>query len=179
MRKLISTLFISLDGVVEAPDKFVRGEMYEDFPEEVDAALAEQDSVLMGRKIYEEWSGFWPTSTIEPFASFINATPKFVVSSTLREPTWAGSTVIDRDFHNAIAVLKAQPGKSIGVHGIRLIQSLLRAGLLDELRLVQIPVIVGGGRRLLDDGGMAIQYDLQLSRATKTGMNYLVYFPRK
>ncbi len=176
MRKLVSTLFISLDGVVESPDKFVRGEMYEDFPEEVDAALAEQDSVLMGRKIYEEWSGFWPTSTIEPFASFINATPKFVVSSTLREPTWTGSALIDR---NAIKALKTKPGKSIGVHGISLIQSLLRAGLLDELRLVQIPVVVGHGRRLLDDGGAAIQCDLQSSRATKTGMNYLVYIPRK
>ena len=64
MRKLISTLFISLDGVVESPDKYVRGEMYEDFPEEVDKALSEQDAVLLGRKIYDEWSGFWPASNI-------------------------------------------------------------------------------------------------------------------
>ena len=106
MRKLISTLFISLDGVVESPDKFVRPEMYADFPEEVDTALSEQDAVLMGRKIYDEWSVFWPASDIEPFATFINTTPKFVVSSTLREANWQSSTLISHDVAGAIANLK-------------------------------------------------------------------------
>ena len=179
MRKLISTLFISLDGVVESPDKYVRGEMYEDFPEEVDTALLEQDAVLLGRKIYDEWSVFWPASNIEPFATFINNTPKFVVSSTLREVNWKSSTLISHDVTGAIAKLKAQSGKTIGVHGISLVQSLLLSGTLDELRLIQVPVIAGSGRRLLERGGPPIQLDLQSSRATRTGLNYLVYTPRR
>ncbi len=179
MRKLISTLFITLDGVVESPDKYVRGEMYEDFPEEVDTALSEQDAVLLGRKIYDEWSVFWPASNIEPFATFINNTPKFVVSSTLREVNWQSSTLISHDVTGAIAKLKAQSGKTIGVHGISLVQSLLLSGALDELRLIQVPVIAGSGRRLLEHGGPAIQLNLQSSRATRTGLNYLVYTPRR
>lgn len=179
MRKLVSSLFISLDGVVESPDEFVRPEMYEDFPEELDAALAEQDAVLMGRKIHDEWADFWPASTIEPFATFINHTPKFVVSSTLREPGWSSSALISQDAPGAIARLKAQPGKTIGVHGITLIQSLLLSGGLDELRLTLIPVIAGKGRRLLEHGGPPIHLDLKTSRATRTGMQYLVYTPRR
>ena len=179
MRKLTSTLFITLDGVVESPDKYVHGEMYEDFPEEVDTSLSEQDAVLLGRKIYDEWSGFWPASNIEPFASFINNTPKFVVSSTLQEVNWQSSTLISHDVTGAIAKLKAQSGKTIGVHGISLVQSLLLSGALDELRLIQVPVIAGSGRRLLEHGGSAIQLDLQSSRTTRTGLNYLVYTPRR
>ena len=179
MRKLISTLYISLDGVVESPDKYVRPEMYEDFPEEVDTALSEQDAVLLGRKIYDEWSAFWPASNIEPFATFINNTPKFVVSSTLWEVNWQSSTLISHDVAGAIAKLKAQSGKTIGVHGISLVQSLLLSGALDELRLIQVPVIAGNGRRLLEHGGPPIQLDLQSSRSTRTGLNYLVYTPRR
>ena len=179
MRKLIATLFISLDGVVEAPDKFILPEMYADFPEEIDTALSEQDAVLMGRKIYAEWASFWPTSNIEPFATFINTTPKFVVSSTLREVSWKPSTLISHDVTGAIANLKAQPGKAIGVHGISLVQSLLVSGALDELRLIQVPVIAGKGRRLLEHDGPPIQMDLQSSRATRSGLNYLVYTPRR
>ncbi len=72
-----------------------------------------------------------------------------------------------------------QTGKAIGVHGISLIQSLLLSGALDELRLIQVPVIVGGGRRLLEHGGPPVQLDLQTSRATRTGLNYLVYTLRR
>ncbi len=178
MRKLIATLFMSVDGVVESPDKFVRGEMYGDFPPELDEALDDQDSVLLGRKIYEEWAQFWPGSTIEPFASFINHVPKYVVSRTLRDTAWPKSTLIQADVLGEVARLKAQPGKSIGVHGVTLIQSLLRAGVLDELRVVQVPVIVGSGRRLLDDNGTSIPCALRSARATRTGLNYLVYTPR-
>ena len=179
MRKLVSTLFVSLDGVVEAPDKYVRSDMYEDFPAEVDEALSEQDAVLLGRKVYDEWSAFWPTSTIEPFATFINNTPKFVVSSTLREVTWNASSLIGHDPMAAIARMRAQPGKTIGVHGISLVQSLLLSGALDELRLILVPALAGHGRRLWEHGGPPIQLDLQSSRTTRTGFQYLVYTPRR
>lgn len=178
MRKLISHLFISLDGVVEAPDTFVRPDLYADFPELIQDTIAEQDAVLLGRKMYQEWSQFWPNSKIEPFASFINNNPKYVVSSTLRNLEWRHSTLLGGDLPKAIGELKAQPGKTIGVHGsVSLVQSLLLAGLLDELRFIQVPAIAGHGRRLLDHQGAAIQLDLKYSRTTPTGLQYLVYAP--
>lgn len=179
MRKLTSTLFISIDGVVESPDKYVRSDMYEDFPAELDAALSEQDAVLLGRRIYEEWSAFWPASNIEPFATFINTTPKFVVSNTLRELDWQPATRIGGDVAGAIAALRAQSGRTIGVHGIRLVQSLLLAGALDELRLIVVPVVAGKGRRLLEHDGAPVQMDLVSSRTTRTGMQFVVYVPRR
>jgi len=78
MRKLTSFLFISLDGVVEAPNKFVRDDVFKDIIALIGETVAEQDTILLGRKMYEEWSTFWPNSKIEPFASFINNHPKYV-----------------------------------------------------------------------------------------------------
>ncbi len=179
MRKLMSCLFISLDGVVEAPDTFVRPNLYQDFPEIIRDTIDEQDTVLLGRKMYQEWSQFWPDSKIEPFASFINGRPKIVVSRTLRDLTWRHSTLLDGELAGAIADLKARPGKTIGVHGsIGLVQSLLLAGLLDELRLIVCPVIAGHGRRLFDHQGAALQLDLRQARTTPTGLQYSVYTPR-
>jgi len=179
MRKLTSFLFISLDGVVESPDTFVRPNVYDDIGELIRETIAEQDTILLGRKMYQEWSQYWPDSKIEPFASFINNHPKFVVSSTLRDLEWSHSSLLGRDLAGAIGELKTQPGKTIGVHGsVSLVQSLLLAGLLDELRFIQVPAIAGHGRRLLDHPGAARQLDLQHSRATPTGLQYLVYTPR-
>lgn len=179
MRKLTSFLFISLDGVVESPNLFARPNVFADIPELIRETIAEQDAILLGRKMYQEWSQYWPNSKIEPFASFINTQPKFVVSSTLRILEWRHSTPLSGDLQSAIATLKAQPGKTIGVHGsISLVQSLLLAGLLDELRFIQCPAIVGHGRRLLDHPGAAQQLDLQYSHSTPTGLQYLVYTPR-
>jgi dihydrofolate reductase len=105
--------------------------------------------------------------------------PKFVVSSTSRILEWRHSTLLGGDLQSAIAALKAQPGKTIGVHGsISLVQSLLVAGLLDELRFIQFPAIAGQGRRLLDHPGAAHQLDLRHSRPTPTGLRHLVYTPR-
>ena len=171
---------MSLDGVVETPDKFVRPNLYEGFDELIGETITEQDAVLLGRKTYDEWSTFWPTSNIEPFASFINNNPKFIVSSSLRKLNWNSSTLIDRDLAGSIAKLKAQSGKTIGVHGsISLVQSLLLMGALDEMRFIQVPVIAGFGRRLLEHSGTPVQMDLKLSRATKTGLQYLVYTPQR
>jgi dihydrofolate reductase len=179
MRKLTSFLFISLDGVVESPNTFVRANVFEDISELIRETIAEQDTILLGRKMYQEWSQYWPDSKIEPFASFINNHPKFVVSSTLRDLAWSHSALLGRDLAGAIGELKTQPGKTIGVHGsVSLLQSLLLAGLLDELRFIQVPVIAGHGRRLLEYPDASRQLDLQYSRATPTGLLYLVYTPR-
>jgi dihydrofolate reductase len=179
MRKLTSFLFISLDGVVESPNTFVRSNVFDDIIELIRETIAEQDTILLGRKMYQEWSQYWPSSKIEPFASFINSHQKFVVSSTLTNLEWSHSTLLGRDLPSAIDELKTQPGKTIGVHGsISLVQSLLLGGLLDELRCIQFPAIAGHGRRLLDDAGVARQLNLQYSRTTSTGLQYLVYTPR-
>jgi dihydrofolate reductase len=180
MRKLTSFLFVSLDGVVEAPNKFVRADVFEDVIALIRETVVEQDAVLLGRAQYDEWSTYWPDSKIEPFATFINKTPKYVVSRSLRQLGWNASSLIDGDLATAVATLKAQPGKTIGVHGsIRLVQSLLAAELLDELRFIQFPVIAGTGRRLAEDRSAPIQLDLSSSRATPSGLQYFVYTPRR
>ena len=179
MRKVTSFLFISLDGVVEAPDKFVRSELYEDFDPLTAEMIAEQDAVLLGRKTYEDWAGYWPQSTIEPFATFINSTPKYVVSKTLKSADWPQSTVIAGNLGDAIAALKKKPGKTIGVHGsISLVQSLLTAELLDELRFTLIPAVAGHGRHLLSRDGEPIQLSLESTRATPRGLQSMVFRPR-
>ena len=180
MRKLVAYLIMSLDGVVDAPDTFVRPELYGDFTDLIAETIAGQDAILLGCKMYEEWAAFWPGSTIEPFASFINQHPKYVVTSTLRELAWPGSVPMTGDLAAAIGQLKQQPGKAIGVHGsVSLVQSLLIAGLVDELRIVQVPAIAGHGRRLLEQPGAALQWDLRSARTTPTGMQFLVYTPRR
>lgn len=180
MRNLVAYLIMSLDGVVDAPDAFVRPELYADFTDLIAETIAEQDAILLGRKTYEEWVAFWPDSTIEPFASFINHHPKFVVSSTLRDLAWPGSALLTGDLADAVGQLKQQPGRAIGVHGsIGLVQSLLRVGLVDELRIVQVPAIAGHGRRLFEHQGLPVQLDLQAARTTPAGMQFLVYAPRR
>lgn len=179
MRKLVSHLFISVDGVVEAPDRFLREELYQDLDEFSDDTVGGQDAVLLGRRTYEEWSAIWPGSTIEPFATFINAVPKYVASSSLTTLDWAGSTLLRGNALDDIAALKRRDGAAIGVHGsTRLVQALLIAGLLDELRLVVCPVVVGQGRRLLSHDGVPVQLDLRSARVTRGGLQYVVCRPR-
>ena len=178
MRKLTAFLFMSLDGVVEAPHVFVRPELYAEFPTLVGETIAEQDAVLLGRTTYAEWAEFWPGSDIQPFADFINNTPKFVVSKSLVAPAWAGSSVLSGALAAAVTALKSKTGGAIGVHGsISLVTLLLLGGLLDELRLIVCPVLAGSGRRLLPDGHDALQLELVSARSTPSGLQYLVYRP--
>ena len=104
MRKISAYLLMSLDGVVEAPDTFVRDGLYDDMIDVLRETIAEQDAILLGRKMFEEWSEFWPTADLEPFASFINEHPKYVVSNTLRSvDAWPHSTLIDGDVADQLA----------------------------------------------------------------------------
>ena len=176
MRKLVSFHFMSLDGVVEAPQNFVRQGLFEDIADLIGETIDEQDAVVLGRKQYEEWAGYWPSSTIQPFADFINNRPKYVVSKSLREAAWNNSNLVDGDLLVMTAKLKSQSGKNIGVHGsISLTQSLLREGALDEMRFIQFPVIAGSGRRVLEGAAAPFQLDLKMSHRTKSGLQYLVF----
>lgn len=134
--------------------------------------------MLLGRVTHQEWSQLWPMSKDEPFATFIT-TPKYVVSTTLDGATRQNSMLIKGDLADRIAALKQQPGKDIGVQGSpSLVRSLLRLGLLDELRLAIPPVIAGTGQRLFDDNDHTRRLQLAASSQTSTGVMLLTYRAR-
>jgi dihydrofolate reductase len=150
MRNVVAYELLSLDGVAEEPSDFI-AEFDEVMRENLRRVIATQDVVLLGRRTYDEWADFWPSSTNEPFASFINGVEKYVVTSTPPEATWARTTVIKGGLVDVLAEMKQRPGGDIGVHGsIALTQSLLAAGLVEELRLVIAPALHGQGRRLFE-----------------------------
>lgn len=177
MRKLSCLLFMSLDGVIEAPDTFVRPALYQDFSPIIAQSIADQDMVLMGRKIYQEWLSFWPTSDIQPFSRFINAVPKRIVSHTLTSAEWHASSLIVGPVEDEVADLRAAGGGTIGVHGMTLISALLHAGLMDELQFIIVPAMAGQGRRLLAEGQAPLQLELISAQTTPTGLQHVIYRP--
>lgn len=152
MRKVVAYELLSLDGVAEAPDDFVT-EFDDVMSDNLGRVIGDQDTVLLGRRTYDEWSQFWPTSSIEPFSSFINGVTKFVATSRPLERPWNNATVVAGEVADFVTELKTQPGRDIGVHGsIDLAQQLLNRGLIDELRLVIAPAVGFQGRKLFDNG---------------------------
>jgi len=150
-RRVVVYELLSLDGVAENPDAYITE--FDDVMEEyLGRVIATQDAVLLGRRTYDEWSAFWPTSDIEPFASFINGVDKYVVTSTPVSEPWSHTTVFDEDLVEQVRELKSRKGADIGVHGsVELAQALLRGRLVDELRLVVAPALQAHGRKLFDD----------------------------
>lgn len=182
MRKVTAGLFISLDGVTESPDQW----QFDNFDADMLTALSEhiaaEDAILLGRVTYQEWAPYWPTSTDEPYASHINSTPKHVVSTSLDRVGWGewdNASLIKGNLAEAIARLKQQPGKNIGVSGSpTLVRSLLQSNLLDELTLMIHPVVVNKGARLFGDGGELKRLSLVNTRTTVTGVAILTYHLR-
>jgi dihydrofolate reductase len=151
MRKIVAYQLLSLDGVAEEPSQFI-AEFDDVMRENLGSVIASQDLVILGRRTYDEWAGYWPSSDNEPFASFINGVEKYVVTSTDPMVLWANTTTVNGDFFDVLAELKRRSGADIGVHGsIALTQSLLVSGLVDELQLVVVPALQGRGRRLFDE----------------------------
>jgi dihydrofolate reductase len=181
MRKISAGLFMSLDGVVESPDKFV----FPYFTDEVGAAIGElisaADTMLMGRKLYDEWSVYWPgkTGADDPFAGTINNMPKFVLSNTLKKADWAGTTILSGDVKSKLAVLKQAQGKDIGMSGSpTTVRWLLREGLLDELNLMMFPIVIGQGMHMFDDTKERIPLRLAQCRTLgASGVVLLTYVP--
>jgi dihydrofolate reductase len=174
MRKVVAYELLSLDGVAEKPDAFVTD--FDDvMRENLGRVIAAQDAVLLGRRTWDEWAAFWPTSEIEPFATFINGVDKFVATATPPERDWPKTTVIEGDPADFVAELKQQPGGDIGIHGsIGLTQSLLAASLVDELRLVIAPAVQVQGRRLFESGSPR-RLSLTRSVTSPTGSLLLDY----
>ena len=178
MRKVVSGLFISLDGVVESPDKWQFDLFDEDMMAAMTSHINKEDTVLLGRVTYQAWAGYWPTSKDEPYASHINNTPKYVASTTLRQVEWMNSTLIKGPVGAQVKSLKQQPGKHIGVAGSpSLVRSLLQDDLLDELTLMIHPVVVGSGKRLFMDGMGLKRLQLVDSKMTQSGVAILTYQP--
>jgi len=173
MRKITAGFFHSIDGVVEAPNLW----QFDAFDDELGALLTEVmpkvDTVLMGRVGYQEWAGYWPTASADgDFADFINATPKFVASRTLKQDqlTWQNSTLIQGDVVEFARQLKARDGGEIAVMGgISLARQLFFAGLLEELTLITHPVVAGKGKRLFEANDPVTRLELKKSTTTSKG----------
>ncbi len=183
MRKVVSWLFISLDGVVEAPNEWQFDVMDDDMIADITSQTDAEDAILFGRVTYQDFAPYWPTSTDEPFASHINKVPKYVVSTTLDKVEWGKwekPTLIKGNLAKEINKLKQQPGKNIGVSGSpTLVRSLLQENLLDELKLMVHPVVVGHGKRLFTEESELKRLQLVDSKVIGTGVVILTYQPAK
>ncbi len=181
MRKVVASELVALDGVMESPEKWSFQFHNDEMAEAQGAGMAAADAMLLGRVTYQEFASYWPhqNSADQPFTDYLNNTPKYVVSTTLERPLeWQNSTLIKGIVAEAIAKLKRQPGKDIGIVGSgTLVRSLLREDLLDELRFMVHPIVMGSGERLFEDGGDQKALELVDPKTFGTGVLYLTYQP--
>ena len=186
MGRIVVTEFVSLDGVMEDPGgsenfrhsgwsfEISRGEEGDKF--KLDETLA-SDALLLGRRTYEGFAGAWPEREGE-FADKFNTMPKYVVSSTLQAPEWNNSTVLKGDVAEEVAKLRQEQAGDIVVHGsVQLVQTLLEHDLVDELRLMVFPVVLGYGKRLFGD--TSARKPLKLAEANTVGEGVLTLVYRR
>ena len=188
--RLTLTEFITLDGVYQGPgspdedtsDGFTRGgwmvpHMDEAFITRAAGWLARADALLLGRRTYEAFAQAWPriTDPDDPFTERMNGLPKYVVSRSLADATWEPTEVLRGDLSAEVLRLKAEAGEELQVHGSgRLAQSLLAAGLVDEMRLVISPTVLGQGRRLFAQDGPPLGMRVTDQATTPGGLAILV-----
>jgi dihydrofolate reductase len=186
MGRIVVTEFVSLDGVTEDPGgsedfkyggwsfEFSRGEEGDKF--KLDEAL-EADALLLGRVTYEGFAAAWPSREGE-FADKFNTMPKYVVSSTLGEPEWTNTTVLRGDVAEEVTKLKQETEGDLVVHGSnQLVQALLEHDLVDELRLMIFPVVLGSGKRLWGETSERKTLRLRDSKTVGDGVLIVVYEP--
>lgn len=191
--KLVLMQFITLDGVSQGPGApeedrsgaFDRGGWFvpfidDTFMQTVQKWIGSADAFLFGRQTYEAFAQHWPTQTdpSDAIAKKLNGAPKYVVSNSLREANWKSTTILSKDIPAQIAQIKRQPGREIQIHGsARLAHSLLGHGLIDEMRLVVAPVVVGQGRKLFPEGGSPLGFKLASHATTPSGLAIHIYEP--
>jgi dihydrofolate reductase len=186
MGRIVVTEFISLDGVIEDPGgaedykyggwsfEIERGEEGDKF--KLDETVA-SEALLLGRKTYEGFADAWPSREGD-FADKFNNMPKYVVSSTLKDPEWTNTTVIGSDLPAEVSRLKAELDGDIVVHGsAQLVQALVEQGLVDELRLMVFPVVLGAGKRLFGETSDKRPLRLGDSKIVGDGVAILTYVP--
>lgn len=178
MRKIISGMFITLDGVIEAPQKWNPPYHDDEMNQAVMPLLAGADLHLYGRRSYELCRAVFTGTSAPPHAAMMTSTPKAVVSATLTSPDWGPTTVISTDIAAQLRKLKQEPGGYIAVAASgSLVRFLLQEGLVDELRLLVHPVVAGTGKRLFEAGTGQIPLKLLQSRQHGNGVISLCYAP--
>jgi dihydrofolate reductase len=180
MRKITVTENLSLDGIMEAPEKWAFSYQGDDITEFNKAGMLASDALLLGRVTYEEFAAYWPKQTNDKsgITDYLNKTAKFVVSSTLKKTEWENSTIINGNLVEEITKLKQQPGKDISVIGsATLVQSLMQADLIDEYHLFIIPIVLGKGKRLFKDNNDRKALKLIETKAFSAGVVLLTYQP--
>ena len=180
MSKIVVTEFLSLDGVMEAPETWHFPYNVGDMQAFTTGQILDADAMLYGRVTYDTFASFWPTRTHNEFgfADHLNSIPKYVISSTLAKADWNNSAVLKGKAVDEVVKLKQQRDGIIGMTGsAMLIQSLLEAGLIDVLHLMIHPIVVGHGKRLFKDGTNNIPLKLAESRTFQSGVVLLTYEP--
>ncbi|MDX6321198.1 MAG: hypothetical protein QOF52_1056 [Propionibacteriaceae bacterium] len=192
MSRVTVTNNVSLDGVMQAPGRpdedvrggFRRGGWALPYNDEVmmrtmAAGMAQTGALLLGRRTYQDFAGFWPRQQDNPFTVMLDNVQKYVASTTLTEPLpWRNSTLLQGDAADAVAELKQQPGADLAILGSgELIQSLSRRDLIDEYVLLVHPLVLGSGRRLFPDGTPPTELRLVDSVRTTTGVMIMTYRP--
>ncbi|WP_327691918.1 MULTISPECIES: dihydrofolate reductase family protein [unclassified Streptomyces] len=191
MGKLVSTIFVTLDGVYQAPggpeedtrDGFEHGGWSfpfgdDDFGRFITEVFDRPGAFLLGRRTYDIFASFWPkmTDSADRIASQLNALPKYVPSSTLSDPQWAGTTVISGDLGKEVTALKERTDGELQVHGSgALVQSLLALDLVDTLHLLTFPVVLGSGLRFFAEGALPTKFRHAGGRVTAAGVSIQSY----
>jgi dihydrofolate reductase len=189
MSKVVVITNLTLDGVMQGPagpdedrrDGFEHGGWAAPYAamEATGNTFASAGALLFGRRTYENFYAVWPKQTNSPYTEFLNTIPKYVASTTLKEPLpWSNSTLLKGDAAQAVSQLKEQPGKDLLIMGSgELIQSLMRANLIDDYVLLIHPLVLGSGRRLFPDGGAAAMLRLVATSTTDKGVVIATYQP--
>ena len=191
MRPLIVNTFLTLDGVMQAPGGpeedptggFTHGGWSFNYWDEAMGRKMDESmgpdypfDLLLGRKTYEIFAAFWPHNPDQPGAAELNAATKYVASRTLDKVEWENSSLLEGDLTEAVKELKEQTGPPIHVHGsATLIQSLLENDLVDELRLMIFPLVLGSGKRLFGDGTIPASFEVTDSQTATTGVLLVNY----
>ncbi|MGW2645342.1 dihydrofolate reductase family protein [Streptomyces sp. NPDC001393] len=191
MGKLVSTIFVTLDGVYQAPGgpqedtrggfehggwSFTYGD--DDFGRFVTEVFERPGAFLLGRRTYDIFAAYWPkvTDPANLIAARLNALPKYVASSTLTDPEWSGTTVIGGDLTKEVTALKERTDGELQVHGSgALLRSLLDLGLVDTLHLATFPVVLGSGHRLFAEGAVPTAFTHTAGRITSAGVSIQTY----
>jgi dihydrofolate reductase len=179
MRKIVAGLFMSLDGVVESPEGWAYQYGTDQMWAEIAAGIGHADSVLLGRRTYQQFAEMWPNQPSDmPMAAFLNNTHKYVVSATLGTLEWGPASLLTGNLATDLADLRQRPGKNIQIPGSpTLVRSLLAAGLLDELSVHICPIVVGPGKRLFEDVTGQVRLKVSESKTFGSGVLAVTYQP--
>jgi dihydrofolate reductase len=179
VRRIVASLYMSLDGVIDVRGAWQKAYMNEEVLAETRARVAEADAALFGRRTYLDYAAIWPDRGSDgPIAKFLNSAPKYVVTNTLKTLHWEGAKRLRGELGDELAKLKAKPGRNLLVPGSpTLVSGLLQDGLLDEIGLTILPIVLGRGRRLFEETPERAALTLVGSKAFANGVLAATYHP--